>query len=210
MFNKSNITGLAIAMTLTMNVSAGETVDTYLTSSNGQPVVSKNGECVLSKGGITAKQLNACGHEPRAQVKVATTHIEIVANQMSHSITATKNNVVVLNAGLLFDFDSAELKESSKYVLDERMDRFKGNLNFISDINVVGHTDSMGSAEYNMQLSEKRAKAVAEYLKENAYKSDYSLAVSGMGESEPVASNETINGRQQNRRVEIHFNAIDS
>lgn len=210
MTKKINLSGLALAMAISMNVSAGETAQTYLTSSSGLPLLSSNSECVSSEGGMTAKQLNACGYVKEAQAKVASVHVEIVANGMNHSVTTTKNDVVVVNAALLFEFDSAELKESSKFILDERMERFHGNLEIVSDISVIGHTDSTGADEYNQQLSEKRAKAVAEYIENNAYTPDLSVKVAGRGESEPQASNDSSTGRQKNRRVEIRFNGIGS
>src|SRR5262252_7828430 len=68
-------------------------------------------------------------------------------------------------------------------------------------IEVAGHTDSTGSDQYNQQLSEKRANAVAAYLKTRDVRSDRIITV-GAGEAHPVASNDTPDGRQRNRRVE--------
>ncbi len=67
---------------------------------------------------------------------------------------------------------------------------------------VEGHTDSIGTDEYNRQLSEQRAEAVRDYLVQQGIKSD-AITASGFGKSEPVASNDTPEGRQQNRRVEL-------
>jgi outer membrane protein OmpA-like peptidoglycan-associated protein len=69
-------------------------------------------------------------------------------------------------------------------------------------IEVAGHTDSTGSTEYNQQLSERRAGAVAAYLGTRSVLQDRIITV-GMGEERPVASNDTDTGRQQNRRVEL-------
>jgi outer membrane protein OmpA-like peptidoglycan-associated protein len=69
-------------------------------------------------------------------------------------------------------------------------------------IEVAGHTDSTGSDEYNQRLSEQRANAVASYLQTRQVRADRIITV-GMGESRPIASNETAAGRQQNRRVEL-------
>ncbi len=69
-------------------------------------------------------------------------------------------------------------------------------------IEVAGHTDSTGSADYNQQLSERRANAVASYLKTRDILADRIITV-GEGETRPVASNDTPEGRQQNRRVEL-------
>ncbi|MFQ5551981.1 MAG: OmpA family protein, partial [Gemmatimonadales bacterium] len=69
-------------------------------------------------------------------------------------------------------------------------------------IDIIGHTDSKGSKEYNQRLSEKRAKSVAHYLKKHAVTPQRLLA-DGMGEDRPVATNDTSAGRAKNRRVEI-------
>jgi len=69
-------------------------------------------------------------------------------------------------------------------------------------IEIAGHTDSTGSDQYNQQLSERRANAVAAYLQTRNVRSDRIITV-GAGESHPVASNDTAEGRQLNRRVEL-------
>jgi outer membrane protein OmpA-like peptidoglycan-associated protein len=67
---------------------------------------------------------------------------------------------------------------------------------------IVGHTDNTGSAELNQRLSEKRANAVRDYFTANGIGPDR-LTASGMGEKDPIASNETPKGRAQNRRIEF-------
>jgi outer membrane protein OmpA-like peptidoglycan-associated protein len=69
-------------------------------------------------------------------------------------------------------------------------------------IEVEGHTDNVGSDEYNQKLSDQRANAVREYLLSQGLQSS-SLTARGFGETTPVASNDTGSGRQQNRRVEL-------
>ena len=69
-------------------------------------------------------------------------------------------------------------------------------------LQVEGHTDSVGGDEYNQQLSEKRAGAVRDYLVQQGI-SDGAIEARGFGKTDPVASNETAEGRQQNRRVEM-------
>ena len=68
---------------------------------------------------------------------------------------------------------------------------------------IEGHTDSEGDAEYNLDLSERRAAAVVRYLIEAYGISSDRLAAEGLGESAPVGDNSTAEGRQQNRRVEL-------
>ncbi|MBT8072380.1 MAG: OmpA family protein, partial [Xanthomonadales bacterium] len=69
-------------------------------------------------------------------------------------------------------------------------------------VEVAGHTDSQGSAEYNLGLSERRAQAVADYLIANGANAG-NITVKGYGESNPVADNGTKEGRAANRRVEL-------
>ena len=69
-------------------------------------------------------------------------------------------------------------------------------------LEVAGHTDSSGSAQYNQELSERRANSVAAYLRSRKVQGDRLIVVGG-GEAYPVASNDTPAGRQLNRRVEI-------
>src|SRR4029077_8704483 len=69
-------------------------------------------------------------------------------------------------------------------------------------LEVEGHTDSVGSDEYNQQLSEKRAGAVRDYLAQQGIGGD-AIVARGLGKTQPVATNDTAEGRQQNRRVEL-------
>ena len=69
-------------------------------------------------------------------------------------------------------------------------------------LQVEGHTDSVGTDDYNQQLSEKRAGAVRDYLVQQSISAD-AIEARGFGKTEPVASNDTPEGRQQNRRVEM-------
>lgn len=75
-------------------------------------------------------------------------------------------------------------------------------------VNIIGHTDSVGKAEYNEWLSERRAYAVYSYIKELGV-SISMVTYGGLGESTPIASNETEKGRHLNRRVEIDIAADD-
>ena len=108
-----------------------------------------------------------------------------------------------VSATALFDFDSAVLKDQGKAELRNLGEYIQGKGITVKDIDIIGHTDSMGSEEYNQGLSERRAMAVKEFLVSAGISSDI-IDVSGRGESEPVASNDTEEGRAKNRRVEIH------
>lgn len=108
-----------------------------------------------------------------------------------------------VSASALFDFDKDVVKDQGKAELHNLGEYIKSKGITVGDIDVIGHTDSMGSEEYNLGLSQRRAMAVRDYLVANGIAADI-IDVSGKGELEPVASNDTDEGRAKNRRVEIH------
>lgn len=108
-----------------------------------------------------------------------------------------------VSATALFDFDKSDLKEQGKAELHNLGEKIKSKGMSVGDIDVIGHTDSRGSAEYNQGLSVRRATAVSDYLVSEGIDASI-IDVSGMGENKPAASNDTEEGRALNRRVEIH------
>ena len=105
-------------------------------------------------------------------------------------------------AASMFAFDSAELNDSGKAVIEEYRSSFGSELTDSYLVLVVGHTDTSGNARYNDELSLKRAQSVADYLVSTGTKED-AVRVIGRGSREPIASNDTLEGRIQNRRVDI-------
>jgi OOP family OmpA-OmpF porin len=105
--------------------------------------------------------------------------------------------------GITFPFDSAKISDADAPVLDLAAEQLNANPSVRA--RVVGHTDSTGDEAYNQKLSERRAESVVEYLAKAGVESSR-LEASGAGESEPVASNDTKDGRAQNRRVELNVN----
>ena len=103
-----------------------------------------------------------------------------------------------------FDFDSANLTATAKSSLDKLVIVLKNNPD--TNINIYGHTDNKGSDAYNQALSERRANAVRDYFTANGIASSR-LFPQGMGESSPIATNDTDAGRTQNRRVEFAITA---
>jgi outer membrane protein OmpA-like peptidoglycan-associated protein len=206
MNNKVSIISTAVALVLSINLQAAEEDKTYLTTSDGSPVVSSSGECVMSSGGMTAKQLEACGYQKPVEAKV-----EIVATETAATVTTKVEEKITFAAEMLFDFDSSNLTDNAKLVIDERIDRFKGRVKATTKMQIVGHTDSSGPEEYNQKLSEKRAQAVADYILAHALRDDMTadkIQVTGKGESEPTASNDTREGRMQNRRVDVYAEGV--
>src|SRR5438552_6902882 len=112
-------------------------------------------------------------------------------------------NVTVRNE-VLFDFNSAGLRSASRDSLREMAGVFEKYPN--TTIEVAGHTDSIGTAAYNQRLSERRADNVVNYLEQLGVRRSRLDGI-GYGESQPRATNSTANGRQLNRRVEIHVRA---
>jgi OOP family OmpA-OmpF porin len=108
-----------------------------------------------------------------------------------------------VSATALFDFNKAVLKEQGKAELHNLDERIKSQGISVGDIDVVGHTDSIGSETYNQELSVRRALAVKDFMVSEGIDAGI-VDVVGKGKSDPVASNDTEEGRAQNRRVEIH------
>lgn len=110
----------------------------------------------------------------------------------------TKKKIVL--RGVNFDFDRAEIRADARPILDQAV-RTLGEEANVSVV-VAGHTDSVGSDAYNLRLSERRARAVRDYLVGQGVEAQR-LTVQAYGESRPVADNSTDEGRAQNRRVEL-------
>lgn len=113
---------------------------------------------------------------------------------------------ITFDSGILFEVDSYNLQEPAKENIAELSEILKK----YDDTNILfaGHTDNTGSDKYNQQLSEERGKSVAEYTSFLGVDSKR-MTIIGYGETDPIASNETAEGRQQNRRVEIAIYAND-
>jgi len=102
--------------------------------------------------------------------------------------------------GLLFDFNKADIKPQYYSALNDVIKVLKANPGM--KVEIQGHTDNIGSAEYNLKLSKRRAQAVADYLISHGISASR-LTVEGYGFSRPVASNDTPEGRALNRRVQL-------
>jgi len=114
------------------------------------------------------------------------------------------DSIIVPKVGALinFDFNSAEIKPESHALLDEFGKALNGGLSGVRLI-ISGHTDSIGSEEYNQKLSVSRAQAVVSYLKNAHNIPTNKMIVKGYGENKPIVTNKTDEGRHKNRRVEF-------
>ena len=151
-----------------------------------------------------ASRLDARTREADA-AHVATANSEQQAAELQRQIDAlqarpTDRGLIVTLGDVLFDTGKASLKAGAT----SNLNRLVAFLNEYSDRTVLieGYTDSVGSEDYNQGLSERRADSVKSYLTGQGIGS-IRLSAAGKGESDPVASNDSAAGRQQNRRVEV-------
>jgi outer membrane protein OmpA-like peptidoglycan-associated protein len=114
-----------------------------------------------------------------------------------------QTEVITLDDAVLFAFNKSDLTPAGQSQLDSLMDKLQSA--DVVSIKVIGYTDNVGSQTYNQALSERRASSVAAYLLNRGLAPD-KLTSEGKGESQPVADNETEEGRAKNRRVELRIN----
>jgi len=118
------------------------------------------------------------------------------------TVAIEENEIVIeVPSHLLFDFDKSELKTDVIKTLDQLSDEL--NEYDGANVLVIGHTDNQGDIEYNQNLSESRAHEIHSYLKKKVNVEKINLEAKGYGQTKPMASNETEEGREKNRRVEI-------
>jgi outer membrane protein OmpA-like peptidoglycan-associated protein len=127
------------------------------------------------------------------------------AKTLEIQVALVKKEFKIVLPEVYFEFDKSDIKPESYPVLDGGAETIKivfaGNVDV--KIEVQGHTDSKGSDEYNLNLSNRRANSVKDYLVINHGLTPDRLLARGYGESRPVASNDTDAGRAKNRRVEF-------
>lgn len=112
----------------------------------------------------------------------------------------TDRGLVLTLGDVLFEFNKAELKAGALRNLYPLVAFLKDNPS--RAVAIEGHTDSVGTESFNLELSQRRAEAVRRFLTENGLAQDR-ITARGLGEAYPVGSNDTGPGRQTNRRVEI-------
>jgi outer membrane protein OmpA-like peptidoglycan-associated protein len=143
----------------------------------------------------------------------------IIGDQMDRQARELKQNIpgatvervgegiqVTFQSGLLYDFDSDVVKPQAQQnlrALAQSLDKYPG-----SDLLILGHTDSVGTEDYNSGLSVRRADAAARYLISQGVARSR-VGTGGLGETEPVTSNATDDGRRRNRRVEVAIYASE-
>ena len=142
-----------------------------------------------------------------------------VADQANQNATQAANRVTSLagtvenldnyqpvnETAVLFGFDKAQLTRKDKQMLDEFAAQLQNQKHYI--IQVEGYTDSTGPADYNYQLSQRRADAVIQYLAQKYSVPAHKIFLIGLGKDNPVAKNTSAAGRAKNRRVDVRLMA---
>lgn len=146
---------------------------------------------------------NVTAHYTLRQGRASAPQSEAIKTSLGTSEKQIADLPMVLEVtDVLFEFDKWVIKEPFLPELDKWVDYFQNNPLVTAEF--YGHADSTGPIMYNQKLSEKRAQAVINYLVAKGVASNR-LTAKGFGESQPTAPNNTKEGRQKNRRVEVNF-----
>jgi len=181
------------------------------TDSSGAPIKDSSGACIVSSGvthpdcappkAAAAPAAPTAPAAPSAPASPAAGAKPAAAAAAPSSVRQT----VVIQADALFDFDKSVVRPDGKKSIDEALAKLAGVS--LEMVIATGHTDSVGTDAYNQKLSERRAAAVKDYLVSKGIPGAKITTV-GKGESQPVATNKTKEGRQKNRRVDIEFKGV--
>ncbi|MCP3867297.1 MAG: OmpA family protein [Gammaproteobacteria bacterium] len=164
----------------------------YASGIEGNITRTGDGGC-LRTGDWTADKATVVGCDD----VVLDVDIEVVEGAPSGLVSA-----ILIPAAAMFDFDKADLTEAGKQAIEENRKELRPELSEAYLGIIIGHTDSIGDPTYNEGLSLRRAEAVREYLVGTGVSAD-KLRVVGRGANDPIASNDTDEGRATNRRVEV-------
>lgn len=178
----------------------------------------KDPRIVVAKGTIEGSQSHVFifsafqenYHEPKASNRVAVYVEEVLSKPMEDKMVVLKADElaedIALNGkaaiyGIYFDYDKADIKPESRPQLEQMAAMLKARTEL--NVLIVGHTDNQGALDYNMDLSQRRAQAVARALADDFGVDGSRLTPRGIGFLAPVTTNRTEEGRAKNRRVEL-------
>lgn len=216
-FNLFKISTLILLTAASVPAFANDGVKGYVTDTRNAPVKSGFGLCwrtgtwtpadatfegcdgVLAKA-PSATQSNSNAGTASASATAPVPEVKPTTTAPASAAQAPSADKVTFEADAFFDFDKSVLKPEGKARLTDLVSKLQG-----TDIEVIlatGHTDSIGSDAYNQKLSIRRAQAVKAFLVSKGMKADR-IFTDGKGEKQPVASNQTREGRAKNRRVEV-------
>ena len=188
---RSTLLGAVITVLTTGFVQARDETPGYVQDSWGNIVRSGTGDCVRT-GSWKPEMATVVGCDGI----VLKAQVETTRGESTGILTE-----VVMPSTAMFAFDSAELTEDGKASIEKYRDTLMPELAQAYEGIIIGHTDSKGDAKYNEGLSLRRAQAVSDYLVSTGADAS-KLQVIGRGENDPIASNDTAEGRAANRRVE--------
>lgn len=169
--------------------------------SQAGPVVNSSGLCWRSSAWTPATAAPECDGALRPAIKtaaVATVPAKPVPPQPTKPVVQVAK--VTYAAKSLFDFDRSVIKPEGQVALNQLVAKLKTVT--VEVVIVVGHTDSVGTDDYNLKLGMRRAEAVKQYLTSQGVEASRVYSDS-KGKSQPVASNKTAQGRSENRRVVV-------
>jgi outer membrane protein OmpA-like peptidoglycan-associated protein len=164
-----------------------------------------------AQAGIQAVQAKAAAVDQKAMAAGSDADkAQLSANSASQRVDALTNTVInldnyhpVVETAVHFGFNKDNLTKDAKEAIDQLAASVATTKGYI--ITVEGATDSVGSADYNYDLSERRANAVIQYLASEKAVPAYKIYLIGLGKDKPVESNKTRDGRAKNRRVDIRL-----
>ncbi len=182
---------------------SGKANAAYVGDSGSNLITDSAGRCVQTGTWSSDQALPQCdpGKAPPVAKAPADTGEQYPRTPIASA--APPSEKITLNDEALFAFDKASINPQADQRLNELVSRLQG-MNQVERVVIVGHTDSVGTREYNQSLSQRRAESVKRYLEEKGVAPER-VDVRAMGEAQPVAPNTTSAGRAQNRRVEIEI-----
>lgn len=168
----------------------GKANESYVGDSANHYVTDSSGDCVRTGSWKKEDMTVECGAEP----------VKAAAPPPPPPAPVYESKTIAAEA--LFDFNKSTLKPAGQTAIHNLDEDIKSKGARVVDINVIGHTDSVGPEAYNETLSLKRATSVKDFMVSEGVDAGI-IDISGEGERNPIASNDTDEGRALNRRVEI-------
>src|SRR5215469_7661531 len=157
---------------------------------------------VNSKADAAEQKAQSAGQAADQASQNATTASNRVTS-LAGTVENLDNYKPVTETTVLFGFDKYQLTRKDKQTLDDFASQLSSQKHYI--VQIEGYTDSTGPADYNYQLSQKRADAVIQYLAQKYQVPAYKIFLIGLGKDNPVAQNTSAAGRAKNRRVDVRL-----
>lgn len=202
--NQQRVAHLAIlvGVVAASGLSAVQAQEMYWKDSGGNWVRDSYGNCVRSSDWRSGQYTPGCDPQPE---QAEASKVEVSKFEAPLPAPTSIPEAIALEVDALFPFDSAELTAEGRQAVDEIAAQLK-DVERIDSITIDGYADAMGPEEYNLKLSERRAKAIRDELVRMGLNPAL-MQVRAHGEADPVASNDTPEGRRQNRRAVVSINA---